>query len=58
MDKPPRNSVEADRAQTVASLLSSAPTGQMKEAAHLAAVDRDKSHEAGKAGTNPASEEP
>jgi hypothetical protein len=30
----------------------------MKEAAHLAAVDRDKSHEAGKAGTNPASEEP
>jgi len=30
----------------------------MKEAAFLAAVDRDKCHEAGKAGTNPASEEP
>ena len=41
--------VEADIAQTVASLLSSAPTGQMKEAALLAAVDRNKCHEAGKA---------
>jgi len=57
MDKPPRNSVDADRAQTVASLLSSAPTRQMKEATLIDSVDRD-CHEAGKAGTNQASDEP